>query len=387
MDYIIKIKREKVSVFKSKWIWKLAYKDARKNFSRLFLFISSIVIGIGALVAIDSFNINLQNDINKQAKELLGADLVINSRGKKFEKDFISGLDSLNAEFAEDARFASMVFFSKTGGTRLIQVIAMEGDFPFYGEIALSEDSDIESFNSKKSVMIDESLAIQYSVEINDTIKLGKASFLISGFVTGFPGNTNISAAFAPVVYLPLKRLEETGLIQYGSRVSYNKYLKLIDGGLEEIKQALNPEVKKYGYSYETIESRRENLGQGFENLYKFFNLLSFVALILGCIGVASSVYIYVKEKKYAAAVLRCMGASGWQIFYVFFIQILTLGILGSILGVIHGILLQYILPLVVSDFIPIEVTPLISWISAFQGLLVGLIISSLFSILPLINI
>ncbi|MCK5704828.1 MAG: ABC transporter permease, partial [Cyclobacteriaceae bacterium] len=384
MDYIVRIKRKNTSIFRSKWIWKLAYKDARKNFSRLFLFISSIVIGIAALVAIDSFNHNLQSDINGQARELLGADLVINSRGKTFEKEFISGLDTINAEFARDARFASMVFFTKSQGTRLIQVIALGGNFPFYGDIVVSEGSNLQSFRKGESVLIDESLAIQYGVEVNDTLKLGKSSFTISGFVTSFPGNTNVSASFAPVVYLPYDLLEETGLIQYGSRVNYNKYLKLIDADLEEIVEQLNPLVEQYGYGYETVESRRENLGKGFDNLYKFFNLLSFVALILGCIGVASSVYIYVKEKKYAAAVLRCMGASGWQIFYVFFIQILFLGIIGSILGVLHGILVQYLLPLVISDFIPIEVSVQISWLAALRGLVVGLIISTLFSVLPL---
>jgi putative ABC transport system permease protein len=102
---------------------------------------------------------------------------------------------------------------------------------------------------------------------------------------------------------------------------------------------------------------------------------------------VASSVYIYVREKKYAAAVLRCLGASGWQIFFVFFIQILALGIIGSILGVIHGILVQYVLPIVVSDFIPVDVAPQISWVSAAKGLGLGLIISTLFSVLPLVNI
>ena len=387
MDYIVRIKRKNTSIFRSKWIWKLAYKDARKNFSRLFLFISSIVIGIAALVAIDSFNHNLQSDINGQARELLGADLVINSRGKTFEKEFISGLDTINAEFARDARFASMVFFTKSQGTRLIQVIALGGNFPFYGDIVISEGSNLQSFRKGESVLIDESLAIQYGVEVNDTLKLGKSSFTISGFVTSFPGNTNVSASFAPVVYLPYDLLEETGLIQYGSRVNYNKYLKLIDADLEEIVEQLNPLVEQYGYGYETVESRRENLGKGFDNLYKFFNLLSFVALILGCIGVASSVYIYVKEKKYAAAVLRCMGASGWQIFYVFFIQILFLGIIGSILGVLHGILVQYLLPLVISDFIPIEVSVQISWLAALRGLVVGLIISTLFSVLPLVNI
>ncbi len=387
MDYKIKIIRKKTSLYNSKWIWKLAYKDARKNFSRLFLFVSSIVIGIAALVAIDSFNHNLQNDINSQAKELLGADLVVNSRGKTFEKDFISGLDTINAEFAQDARFASMVFFTKNQGTRLIQVIALGGNFPFYGNIVTSEGSDLQSFRNGASVLIDESLAIQYDVKVNDTLKLGKSSFKISGFVTSFPGNTNISASFAPVVYLPYELLKETGLVQYGSRINYNKYLKIIDGNLEDIVEQLDLLVDQRGYGYETVESRRKNLGRGFDNLYKFFNLLSFVALILGCIGVASSVYIYVKEKKYAAAVLRCMGASGWQIFYVFFIQILFLGIIGSILGVFTGILVQYLLPLVISDFIPIEVSVQISWVAASRGLAVGLIISTLFSVLPLINI
>lgn len=387
MDYIIKIKRKNRSLLKSKWIWKLAYKDARKNFSRLFLFISSIVIGIAALVAIDSFNHNLQDDINGQAKELLGADLVIDSRGKTFEQEFLKGLDTINAELAHDARFASMVYFTKSGGTRLIQVIALEGNFPFYGDIITSDESNLQPFRDGKSVLIDESLAIQYAVEINDTLKLGKSSLVISGFVTSFPGNTNVSASFAPVVYLPYNLLEETGLIQYGSRVSYHRYLQLNDENPDEIIKQLDPITEKYGYRYETVESRRENLGKGFANLYKFFNLLSFVALILGCIGVASSVYIYVKEKKISAAVLRCLGASGWQIFYVFFIQILFLGIIGSILGVLHGILVQFLLPLVISDFIPIAVKVQVSWLAAGRGLLVGLIISTLFSVLPLVNI
>ena len=304
MDYRIKIIRENTLLIHSRWIWKLAYKDARKNFSRLFLFISSIVIGIAALVAIDSFNYNLQNDINGQAKELLGADLVVNSRGKTFEDAFISGLDTVNAEFARDARFASMVFFQKSQGTRLIQVIALDGNFPFYGELGIREGSTLHSFRNGESVLIDENLAIQYDVKLGDSLKLGKSSFVISGFVTRFPGNTSISASFAPVVYLPYSRLEETGLIQFGSRVNYNKYLKIINGDLDKIVERLNQLIDKYGYGYETVASRRENLGRGFDNLYKFFNLLSFVALILGCIGVASSVYIYVKEKKYSGSCL-----------------------------------------------------------------------------------
>jgi len=381
------MEKKNQSILKSPWIWKLAYKDARKNFGRLFLFISSIIIGIAALVAIDSFNQNLQNDINSQSKELLGADLEIDSRRKPWDTTFLLSLDSLNVPIASDARFASMVYFPKNNGTRLIQAKAIDGDFPFYGAVTMIDGSDIDPFRVGQAVLIDESLAIQYDIQVDDSLKLGRGTFRISGVVTAFPGTTSINADIQPTVYLPYERLEETGLIQYGSRVNYHKYLKIPDGELSSIKDKLEPMLDTYNYRIDDVEERKEDFGRGFSNLYKFFNLLSFVALILGCIGVASSVYIYVREKKYAAAVLRCMGASGWQIFFVFFIQILAIGVIGSILGVIHGIFVQYVLPLVVSDFLPVEVEPQISWFSAFKGMGLGLIISVLFSVLPLVNI
>jgi putative ABC transport system permease protein len=387
MGESFKFNKKSQPVLRARWIWKLAYKDARKNFGRLFLFVSSIIIGIAALVAIDSFNQNLQNDINNQSKELLGADLEIDSRRQEWDETFLASLDSLNAEIASDARFASMVYFPKNNGTRLIQVIAIDGDFPFYGNIELLDVSGLNAFRQGNAVLIDESLAIQYDVLKGDTLKLGKGTFPVSGIVTAFPGNTSINADISPTVYLPYGRLEETELIRYGSRVNYHKYLKVEDTDIAQIKERLEPLLDDYDYRLDDVEERKEDMGRGFSNLYKFFNLLSFVALILGCIGVASSVYIYVQEKKYAAAVLRCMGASGWQIFFVFFIQILAIGIIGSILGVIHGVFVQYALPLVVSDFIPVEVAPQISWYSVIKGLVLGLIISTLFSVLPLVNI
>lgn len=368
------------------WIWKLAFKDARKNFGRLFLFISSIIIGIAALVAIDSFNHNLQSDINKQSKELLGADLEIDSRRKPWDTTFLKRIDSLDILIAGDARFASMVFFPKNRGTRLIQAIAIEGDFPFYGEIGMTEGSDILPFRSGSAALIDETLAIQYIIKIGDSLRLGRGVFMITGIVTSFPGKTSINADIQPSVYLPYERLEATGLIQFGSRVNYHKYIKF-DGDLKVATEKIKELAEEYDYRIDDVEERKQDFGEGFSNLYKFFNLLSFVALILGCIGVASSVYIYVREKRYAAAVLRCMGASGWQIFLVFFIQILGIGIIGSALGVLHGIVVQFALPILVKEFLPVDVATSVSWSAAWKGLGLGLIITTLFSILPLNNI
>jgi len=387
MDYIIKIKRKKINLLKDRWIWKLAFKDARHNIGRLFLFISSIVIGIAALVAINAFNINLQNDIDDQAKELLGADLEIDADNEEFTTEFISLLDSNQLIYGGDAEFPSMVYFPKNEGSRLIRVKAIEGNFPFYGEIMVWEGSDTETFYGGETVMIDENLALQFDIQVGDSLRLGRAGFIISAIVTQFPGNTTISTSFAPSVYLPYPRLEETGLIQYGSRVDYHKYILFGDKSEEEVLALLKPSMDKYDYRYDTVEEEKENLGENFNNLYKFFNLLSFVALILGSIGVASSVHIYIREKREVAAVLRCLGASGWQVFYIFFLQVVLLGFIGTAIGIVHGILIQYLLPYIVKDFIPIKVNIQFSWIPVAEGLLVGLIMSVLFAVLPLSNI
>lgn len=366
----------------------MAWRDARKNFSRLFLFISSIIIGIAALVAINSFNDNLQSDINSQAKELLGADFVVNTN-KGFDSTVIAMFDTIQVPQATDARMASMVLFlSDAGGTRLVQIIAVDGDFPFYGEVETVPEDAFSKVKDGFYTVLDENIATQYEVSSGDSIRVGTLAFPVAGIVKAIPGTGSLSSTFAPSVYIPMKYLRETGLVQYGSRVNYKRYFKTeTTAQADEIIKQIRPTLRKYGYGYDDVAERKEELGQSFENLYRFFNLLGFVALILGCIGVASSVHIYVQEKKESVAVLRCMGASGWQSFNIFFVQAVIIGLIGSMLGAFLGVVVQYFAPLLLSDLIPLDITLAISWSAILEGVLLGLVISILFSFLPLTNV
>jgi putative ABC transport system permease protein len=115
--------------------------------------------------------------------------------------------------------------------------------------------------------------------------------------------------------------------------------------------------------------------------------LLAFIALILGCIGVASSVHIYAREKRDEVAVLRCVGSSGWQAFNIYFIQVFLLGLIGSILGSGIGIGIQQVIPVVFKDFMPVELRFTVSWAAVFEGLILGAVVSVLFTILPLVTV
>ena len=179
MDYIIKILKPYKSLFNDSWVWIMALRDARNNFSKLFLFISSIIIGIAALVAIESFNTNLQQDIDSQAKDLLGADLVVRSN-KEFEESTLAFFDSLEYEQSMDVNFASMVLFlTPQGGTRLVQVVAREGGYPFYGEVDALPAGAMKTLGEGRNVVLDESLAMQYEVSSGDSLKLGNLVFIV----------------------------------------------------------------------------------------------------------------------------------------------------------------------------------------------------------------
>ncbi len=387
IEYIIKIKRKTKFLFTDRWVWRMAWRDARHNFSRLFLFTASLVTGIAAVVALDSLNYSLQQDIDGNAKELLGADLVVNGE-KKYNPELQAAFDSLKLPHASEIDMASMVLFLNNNQSRLIRLVAMEGDFPFYGKIETLPADAYKQMKKGGYAMLDEALASQFEVSSGDSIRVGNSVFKISGVVTRIAGGGGIMSTFTPSVYIPLKDLDSTRLIQFGSRVNYKEFYKIsAPRQVNRIVGKIKPLIRKHGYSFETVESRKEGLGRGFSSIYQFFSLLAFVALILGCIGVASSVHIYAREKREEVAVLRCVGSSGWQAFNIFFIQIFLLGILGSIIGSFLGIGIQQILPYFVQGLIPFEMGFSISWKSLLLGMAVGAVVSVLFSILPLVAV
>ncbi len=367
----------------------MAWRDSRKSKSRLLLFISSIILGIAALVAINSFGENLKDDINGQAKELLGADVELAANKPDYQYDFI---DSLDYEVSYENSFASMIFFPKNQESRLVDVRALEGEFPYYGEMESYPESAARGFRKGgPKALVDKSIMIQYNVDIGDSVRIGQQTFVIEGQLISSPSQSIATALIAPAVYIPMDYLDDTKLIQKGSRVYYRRFYKLNnladDYDLDARFRKDREQLRLEGISADSVEERKSDTGRTFEDLQSFLNLVAFVALLLGCVGVASAVHIYIKEKIRTVAILRCLGARGIDTFMIYLIQIAVIGLIGSILGALSGTIIQTILPKVFADFLPVEVNLSISWKSVFSGVVIGLIISVLFALNPLLGV
>lgn len=373
----------------NRWTWVMAWRDSRTHRRRLFLFISSIILGTAALVAVNSLGESLERAVSTQAKSLLGADLAIDSR-QPFSKELEHIIDSLaqRANTAREISFGSMVSFPKQAKTRLSQIRAVTGDFPFYGTIETDPKTAYKTLNSGRNALIDNTLAIQFGIERGDSVKIGDVSFLVSGILKDVPGEAAVSSVIGPRVYIPPMYVDSTKLIQVGSRVTYKAFFKLPNTvSAKAVVDSVKPVLNLTSATATTAEDRQASLGKTLENLYRFLNLVGFIALLLGSVGVASAVNVYVKQKLQTVAALRCMGASSGQAFAIYLIQTFAMGIIGVSVGATLGVFVSAFLPRLLGDFLPIQVEFIISVSAIGVGVSIGLLMSIAFALLPLLAV
>ncbi|HEU0007268.1 MAG TPA: ABC transporter permease, partial [Terriglobia bacterium] len=365
----------------------MAWRDSRASRQRLLLFVSSITLGVAALMAISSFGVNLRQGLDYQAKTLLGADLVIRTR-QPFSDAAEQLFRTIGGEQARETSFSSMVLFPKTAATRLAQVRALDGGFPFFGDMETEPVAAAADFRQGPFALVEDGLMLQHNVAVGDEIRVGSYTYRIAGRLKKVPGENATAGLLGARVYIPKEYLNQTRLLQRGAAATYKIYFRLPQGvNADQLAKKLEPDFIRLRLDNETVEERKANLGRSLENAYDYLNLVAFIALLLGSIGVASSVHVYIKQKVNTLAVLRCLGAKNRSTFAIYLIQTSTLGLVGAIGGVLLGLAVQYVLPRLMQDFIPVTIPFFISWASLAEAMVTGSGISLLFSLLPLLGL
>jgi len=347
---------------------------------------SSIVLGIAALVAINSFNYNLVRDIDQQTASLIGADLRLSSN-QKIQDDTRALTKQLPGSTAEQWDLLTMAYFPKVDAGQFVRVRASSGEFPFYGKVVSHPAEAADLYKENQTALVDESLMESLGLTINDSIKLGSLKFKISGSLSSTDGGAGVGSSFAPGVRISLDQLQKTGLVREGSLVNYAIYKK---SSAEDIATWLNKnkeQLKSSNIQIESVEDRKEQLSEAFSYLNQFLNLVAMVALILGSIGVATSIFIYMRRKEPVIAILRCLGMTSGEVSLVFYLQILVWGIISVFIGAFLGSLIQYALPILFAGVLPYQVDFQISPLAILEGVSIGVLLTAIFCAMPLAGI
>ncbi|MGH7653076.1 MAG: ABC transporter permease [Gemmatimonadaceae bacterium] len=374
----------------SRWsnIAGLAWRESRTARRKLLLYMSSISLGVAALVAIDSFASNVRESIRLQARDLMGGDVSFASNAK-LSAPLQGVLDSLQKHgtpVATVVSFISMASDTRSGGTRLTQIKAVTPGYPFYGAIITTPEGQWERLQSGQNVIVDPALLIALNAQVGDSVAIGYVKFEIIGSIKSMAGQSDASLVMAPRVFLPDRYAPETQLLGFGSRASYEWLVKLPPSTSSTAwVKPFRPRFQNEHVRVVTVVQRETNISQSVQQLADFLGIVGLIALLLGGIGVASGVNAFVTRKIDTVAVLRCLGATSGQVLAIYVAQAAVMGFVGAAAGAALGIGIQYSLPLVIKGFLPVDVSVALDWRAISMGLAIGVWVALVFALRPLL--
>jgi putative ABC transport system permease protein len=376
------------------FVIRMAFREIRSSWQRLLFFFICIAVGVAAIIALRSVIQSVREGMSQEAQSLIAADILLTSNTEFAPKV----LDTLAAEkragrvtaTSNALEIPTMVRPADTSKavTRMVELRAVQQEFPFYGTLTLSGGTYSHDMLLNHGALVRPELLAQLNLRVGDQIIIGKAPFEIRGVIASEPGRSLGAFSLGPRVIIDYAALPDTGLLSFGSRASHQLLMKVPPAALDPLTDSLRDAFANNFVGIRSYRRSEDQMGQNLTRAENYLSLVGLVVLILGGIGVSSVTRVFVQQKLRSIAILKCIGASSHEIFGVYMTQVLLLGIAGSVLGVgIAAAVIAMVPSLVGSLTATLNVQYGLTAAAVLQGLAIGLLVSVLFSLVPLLDV
>lgn len=373
------------------FIFNLTIREIRSSWRRLLFFFLCIAIGVGSVVALRSLIQNLSQAVGTDARALLTADFEISSTNT-FTPDDISRIENvINKSNIIEARNEAITTVAMARpidqeGLQFVELKGIEPPFPLVGNFKLSNGSPFDfKLLENDGAVVAPLLLEKLNLKVGDKIKIGESDFEIRATFDEEPGGQS-GFRLGPRVFVDKKSFEETGLTRSGSRIRRRILYRTSDNPTQLVKE-LREALKGTILTVQNYREMQENMGEQFTRTENYLSLTGLLILVLGGVGVWNVSRVFVEQKRKAVAVLKCLGADSRKVIFVYLLQILTLGLLGSFFGILLAQLTLWLVGWRFSEDLPKEMSYILQNSAAWQGIILGVLISLLFSLLPLLQI
>ena len=379
-----------------KFVISLAFREMRSSWHRLLVFFICIAIGVGSIVCLRSLVQNIKFSVGRESRSLLTADVQVSSNNSwnaetraAFEAYYHSPLVADHTEVLETTTMLRPLNNAKAS-PKMVELKAVQGQFPFYGEMLLSGGTAYSHELLKgQGILVKPGLLSTLNLKVGDRVRIGGTDFTIRGAIDREPGNALTSFGLAPRVMVDYDDAIAAGLSStFGSRVRYRVLFKTRENGMDPLLGALQNDLK--AQRLVTVRSSRysqDRLSESLTQVEDYLSLIGLVILVLGGIGISSVTRVFIQQKMKTIAILKCLGGKNPRVLGAYLTQVLALGLSGSLLGLVLAWAATVWVPRYLADQLPFNVEFGLTWQASLQGLGVGLLISLLFSIVPLLEI
>jgi putative ABC transport system permease protein len=376
-----------------KFVFKLARRELRASWRRLLFFFLCIGVGVGSIVALRSLIHNLNRAVAGEARALMTADAQVETT-REWPPDALAKINGVARPPLVEARTETIEAPTMLRpadpareGALMVELKGVERGFPLYGDFRLTDGRAFDfALVERGGAVVAPQLLERLNLKVGDRVKIGEREFEIRGVTREEPGSAG-GFRLGPRVFVAKDDLESAGLTGFGSRARRKILFKAADGRVDELVRNLRAELGNNVFNVRSYKDSEENLGEQFTRAENYLSLTGLVVLVLGGIGVSSVTRVFVEQKKRTIAVLKCVGATGRRLTAAYLSQTLALGAAGSLLGVLLAKAALVFVRARFAESLPPNLSYELTAGAVVQGLILGLLVSLLFSALPLLRI
>ncbi|BCB62944.1 ABC transporter permease [Halomonas sp. A020] len=355
--------------------WRLAARSLKRDLRAAdvrALFVA-LVLAVAASTMIAFFLDRLERGLERQAGQMLGGDLVLEQRDP-FSDELRATLKQAGFTLSDQVDLVSMI--SQGERFQPASLKAVDDVYPHYGVSHVDRGNGVEQIASGPppgEAWADPRLAELVEIAIGDRVQVGQAELTISGIIEREADQSAGFGNFNPRLMLNTADLESTGLVQPGSRIEFELLAAGPPEALDQV-QGLLTQLRRDGVEVRDVRVDRPQLGNALQRAESYLGLAGLAAVLLAGVAVAMSTRRYVERHLDTAALLRCFGASQYQLVTIFSLQLLGLALMASLIGALLGLVGQAVLLWLLTSFLPMTLPPpgiMPLWLGIFTALAV----------------
>ncbi|MBF0446974.1 MAG: ABC transporter permease [Magnetococcales bacterium] len=373
--------------------WRLAWQGVRADGANTLFFVVAIFLAVTTLTAVLATANHLKTTIDFEAKALLGADLRFHS-SHPFETFTNRHLRQAGREMDSGLEFSAMATGEKGGGgvvsgtPLLVAVRAVSSMYPLRGTVALSSGRSLAEVMTEGRVVVEQSLLQRMGLAIGNVLVLGKSRFIIGDTLQTESDQITRFMSLGPRVLMPMDRVEETGLIQKGSRIKYLLWLNLAAGeSPDRLASSLENRAREAGIRLLTPGKSQTTLRKFMRRFSVFLGLTALLTLLLTGLAMGAAMGVHIRENQGVIATLKCLGADGWSVLSIYLWRTLIMAAPGALLGAVLGLAGPWGLLTLLDGVFPQAIPYAPRWSLGFFSAVSGLFFAFLFSLVPLFQI
>ncbi|MGW8422426.1 MULTISPECIES: ABC transporter permease [Comamonas] len=391
-----------VQTMQASSVWILGLRNLWRDLraGELRLIIVAVLLAVAALSSVGFFADRLQAGLQRDARQLLGGDVVVVSDNPApavfMQQARQQGLQTVaTASFPTMARAAQ----EQGGASRLVALKSVEPGYPLRGVLHLNQgtgqpDLEVRAIPESGHAWVDAPLLEALGLKLGDRLLLGDASFHISHIIAIEPDRGAGFMSFAPRVMINSADLPATRLVQPASRITYRLAVAAqADAGRGAERAAQDylgwaQELAKslHGVRVESLESGRPEMRQTLDRAEKFLSLVALLSALLSAVAVALAARAFANSHLDASAMLRVLGQSQRRIALAYVVEFVSIALAASAAGVLLGWAVHHVFIWLLAGLVESALPGASLWPALF-GMGMGLTLLLAFGLPPVLQL